>query len=251
MRIQILSDLHNEFSYYQIKVADDVDVLVIAGDVTVARNLGQLKALAQSISQPMMFVAGNHDYYGGDFDLVNDYLKKIAANSRSLHFLNNNSVSIENVRFIGCTLWSNFDLAPNPKEYAETIGSRISDFYEISKLSGNRIRKFTPEDCTQLNEESRAFLRNELSTPCDARIVVVTHFMPSPRSIHPRYQGNVLNPYFCCNCENLMGSQVTLWIHGHTHDSMNYTHNGTRVVANPRGYNDENRNFNNQLIIQL
>ncbi len=251
MKIQILSDLHLEFSHYQIVTVEDSDIIVIAGDFTIARKLRQLKAYSQSVRKPVFFVAGNHDYYGGYFSVVNKYLDNIGLKIDNFHFLSNSSFVYENVKLVGCTLWSNFDLAPKPEVYARTVGSKINDFWEISKLSGERISRFTPSDCRKLNEESREFLKRELSTDSETRSIVITHFMPSPKSIHPRFEHDILNPFFCCNCESLMGPNVPLWIHGHTHDSMDYFHKGTHVIANPRGYYEENKRFNGRLTIDL
>jgi len=248
MRIQILADLHMEFGYSKVELVKDAEVLVIAGDYTVANKLGMLDTLARSTQKPIVFVAGNHDYYDGVFDAVNMKLEEISSASSNFHFLNNASVEIGEVRFIGSTLWSNFDLAPNPLEFAELVGHRINDFYWIHKSSNHR---FTPYDCLELNEKSRSFLRNERDSPYHGKKVVVTHFGPSPRSIHPKYEGDVLNPYFACNCEDLMDLSVPLWIHGHTHQSIDYVHNGSHVIANPKGYYDENGRFNGKLVVVL
>lgn len=237
-----------EFKYYRIKVVEDAEVLVIAGDFTVAKFIGKLEAFAKSIKKQVIFVPGNHDYYGGVFNAVNEKLEQIDSNLDNLHFLNNNSVTIEDAKFIGSALWSNFDLAPNPVEFARLIGPLISDFSEISK---SLTSKFSPHDCVKLNEESRLFLQNEINTPYGRKKVVITHFLPSPKSIHPRYWGDPLNPYFSCNCENLMGPNVSLWIHGHTHESFDYVHEGTRVIANPRGYYSENKKFNGKLVVEI
>lgn len=81
--------------------------------------------------------------------------------------------------------------------------------------------------------------------------VIVTHFLPTPKSIHVQYQDSPINPHFCCNCERLMGASVTLWVHGHTHSSMDYEVAGTHVVANPRGYYGYNREFNGKLFVKV
>jgi predicted phosphodiesterase len=251
MKIQILSDIHLEFSQYQIETVEDTNIIIIAGDFATARKLGELKAVSQSVSKQVFFVAGNHDYYDGNLSVVNKYLEQIELEIDTFHFLNNSSFIYDDVKLIGCTLWSNFDLAPKPEEYARTVGSSINDFWKISKLSEERISRFTPSDCRKLNEESRNFLKMELSTDVESRSVVITHFMPSPKSIHPRFEHDILNPFFCCNCENLMEPNVPLWIHGHTHDSMDYFHKGTHVIANPKGYYSENKKFNGRLTIDL
>lgn len=246
MRIQILSDLHIEFKSYRIEVARDTEVLVIAGDFAVANSLDRLETFAESIKKPIVFVAGNHDYYGGVLDAVNKKLERIDNILDNFDFLNNRCVRIGDVKFIGSTLWSNFDLAPNPIEFACLVGPRVIDFQIIGR---SLTSKFSPHDCMKLNEESRLFLRGEINAPYDGKKVVVTHFLPSPKSIHPKYEHDVLNPYFACNCENLMGPNVPLWIHGHTHESIDYVCKGTHVITNPRGYFGENRRFDGKLMV--
>jgi len=248
MRIQILADLHLEFVSYKIKLVEDADILVIAGDFTTADSLQRLEALARTTKKPIVFVAGNHEYYGGIFDEVNQELERISSHSNDFHFLNNKSLQIDDVQFIGSTLWSNFDLAPNPGEFAHFIMPLINDFDCITKSPPT---KFSPYDCMKLNEESRSFLRDKIGSPFNGRKVVVTHFCPSSKSIHPLFDGNIANPYFCCNCENLMSSNVPLWIHGHTHQSIDYKHGRTHVVANPKGYFEENIRFHGELVIEI
>lgn len=248
MRIQVLADLHTEFSSYKIELAEDADVLVLAGDFTVADSLGKLEVLAETAEKPIVFVAGNHEYYGGVFSEVNEKLTRISSSRRNFHFLNNGCFQIEDVQFIGATLWSNFDLAPDLDEFARIIGLAINDFDCIASSS---TAKFSPYDCMRLNEESRSFLKDKISASSCGKRVVVTHFGPSPKSIHPQFEGSPANPYFCCNCENLMGPSIPLWIHGHTHESIDYKHKKTRVIANPRGYHGENKRFREKLVVEI
>jgi len=250
MRIQVLADLHTEFARYDVELAEDVDVLVVAGDFSVARgnSLGKLGELAQTVEIPVVFVAGNHEYYGGVFGRVNEEIRKIGGSHPNFHFLNNACYRHEGVQFIGTTLWSNFDLAPDKDEFARIAGQWISDF---DCIATSIIATFSPYDCVKLNEQSRSFLKEKTSgSSCDKK-VVVTHFGPSSKSIHPMFEGNVLNPYFCCNCEDLMGPNIPLWIHGHTHESINYEYKKTHVIANPRGYNSENRKFKEKLVVEI
>lgn len=248
MKIQILSDLHTEFEPYTVKVVEEADVLVMAGDFTVAGLLDDLEILAHTIKKPIVYVAGNHDYYYGVFERVNERLQHLGSYLPNFYFLNNRCVEIGNTRFIGSTLWSNFDLARNPREFAYHARSMVGDFMVIKKSS---TRTFTPDDCSKLNEESRQFLKREVNASFTGKKAVITHFLPSPISIHPRFKGNYLNPYFCCDCENSIGGSISIWIHGHTHESIDYVHKGTHVIANPRGYFNENRTFNDRFVVEI
>jgi len=248
MRIQILSDLHTEFQHYRVEMATDADVLVVAGDFGVADSLEGLRILARSIDRPVVFVTGNHDYYHGIVSEVDRNLEQIECDVPNFHFLNDSCISIGDIEFIGSTLWSDFDLAIAPQEFACNVKEAINDFYCIRRSEN---LEFSPDDCRQLNNNARSFLQKSLGASFNGKKVVVTHFLPSPKSIHPVYSGSPLNPYFCCNCENMMGSRVALWIHGHTHMSIDYHHEGTHVIANPRGYYGENKNFKGKLVLEI
>jgi len=100
------------------------------------------------------------------------------------------------------------------------------------------------------------WLASRLATPHDEPTVVITHHAPSPRSIHPRFAGTLLNACFVSDAESLLGAdRALLWIHGHTHDSFDYEVKGTRVVCNPRGYSrsgvNENPHFDPNFTIEV
>jgi predicted phosphodiesterase len=248
LRIQVLSDLHVEFDYYRIKIVDTADVVLMAGDFGVAQHIKNLARFAGSTDRQIIFVAGNHDYYGGIIKEVDQMLTQTSLDYANFHFLNDSSFRTKDVEFIGCTLWSNFDLAPDPLKFEWLVQMAINDF-DCIKTSPENV--FTPQDCRRLNEHSRRFLQDTLHSNFKGKRVIVTHFLPSQRSIHAQYNSSLINPYFCCNCESLMGPDVALWVHGHTHSSMNYQIAGTRVVANPRGYYGENKEFDGKLVIEL
>ena len=112
----------------------------------------------------------------------------------------------------------------------------LRDFSRIT-LSESTGSVFTPEDSALLFAKHAGWLRERLATPHDGPTVVITHHAPSPRSIHPRFAGSLLNACFVSDLEGLVGGQsAQLWIHGHTHDSFDYRVERTRVVCNPRGY---------------
>jgi predicted phosphodiesterase len=248
LRVQILSDLHTEFKPFRVEIAAEADVLVVAGDFGVADSLEGLRVLACSTDRPVVFLTGNHDYYHGIISEVNRSLEQIERDVPSFHFLNDKCTTIGDVKFIGTTLWSDFDLAVAPQEFACSVKEAINDFRCIRRSES---LEFSPDDCRKSNDNARSFLQKSLGASFNGKKVVVTHFLPSPKSIHPMYSDSPLNPYFCCNCENLMSSRVALWIHGHTHISMDYYHEGTHVIANPRGYYGENKNFKGKLVLEI
>ncbi|HTT11296.1 MAG TPA: metallophosphoesterase [Burkholderiaceae bacterium] len=231
MKLQILSDLHLGVAGMEPEHTD-ADVVVLAGDIT--RPAGACE-WAQRLEKPVIYVAGNHEFYGGELHGTLADLRTRCAGS-NVHFLERDALTIDGVRFLGTTLWSDFLLYGEGSLRGRAIAEAlrlVADFKRISLGA----RLFTPDDCARLYEEASRWLDRTLDQPFAGPTVVVTHFAPSPKSIHARFEGSLLNPCFVSQAERLMGSErVKLWIHGHTHDSFDYTVRGTRVVCNPRGY---------------
>ena len=165
-------------------------------------------------------------------------MRKCAAGT-SVHYLECNAIVIDDVRFVGTTLWTNFAIyAQSRRDVDITMRATenvVTDFRVIQK-DGSR---FTPEESVKIFCASARFLAATLAERFDGKTVVVTHHAPSPLSIHHKYAGHILNGAVASNLEYFMQGPTApaLWIHGHAHDSFDYTVNGiTRVVANPRGY---------------
>ena len=230
MKIHILNDLHIEFSEFSISKTD-ADVLILAGDIGV--GLGGLEWLAkQKIEKPVIYVPGNHEYYGYDISLIEEMKKYTFSN---VHVLNDGSVKIDGVRFLGCTLWTDFGFFGEADKFfaMRQASSCMADFSRIKYAGGT----FSPKDAIALHTYSRNWLKFMLEKDFDGKTVVVTHHAPSVGSVHPRYANDLLTPAFVSNLEDLMdGSRIALWAHGHMHDSCDYGVFGTRVVCNPRGY---------------
>lgn len=243
MRLLIYSDLHNEFEPFvpDLRLCRAADVIVLAGDVDLqCRGVEWAKALSIKLGgTPIVMVAGNHEFYGGHFDHTLTALHQAAAGS-NVHFLENDGLIIAGVRFLGCSLWTDFTLfgAGAPMLWAmEAARWGMTDYYRIQcSQEGGGERLLQPLDTVQRHRHSRAWLAHELTIPFAGPTVVVTHHAPSIRSITPEFAGDSLSPGFASDLEGLMGPPVALWVHGHVHDSFDYTVNGTRVVCNPRGY---------------
>ena len=256
MKIQIVSDFHTEFSFLKIK-RTDCDVLVMAGDMVVPSQVEKLVSLVKGITCPIIYVAGNHEYYGGVIEEVQQRIREVTCELKNFHFLENESIDINGVRFLGTTLWSNFDLASGMDDVERSIVPAISDF-RLIRTKPNK--SFSAEDCVTLNHEARHFLYKEILRAFvedyQEKLVIVTHFCPSELSIAPQFIGNPMNAYFTCKCDYLMRAGVSLWIHGHTHSSVDYLHSGNakkdvRVVANPRGYHTENKTFQGKFVVEI
>lgn len=252
MKLNILSDLH--LGQGALAVPDtDADVVILAGDI--ARPPEAL-AWAASLRKPVLYVPGNHEFYGSTIDGTLATLARLCAGT-NVRLLDDEAVELSGVRFVGSTLWTDFMLfGADLRERAMQEGQRfLRDFSRIRSTDDAR-SPFTPADSAARFAMHSAFLADTLATPFAGSTVVVTHHAPSPRSIHPRFRDSLLNACFISNLEHLLdGERACLWVHGHTHDSFDYAVNGTRVVCNPRGYAkdgiNENGRFDPDLVIDV
>ncbi len=249
MRIWVLSDLHLEFQ--PVDLPDlDVDVVVLAGDIDVGEK-GVAWARRQFPKTPVVYVIGNHEYYGQNLSTLQGRLRLLGRES-NVHVLENESVVIGSLRFLGCTLWSDWALYGDPQGHAEYARKHLRDFFDIRVQDGPDEREFRPADAQDLHAASRRWLSAELRTPSEQETVVITHNAPGKGSIASRFAGNRLTPSFVVDLEDLVEqSGARLWIHGHVHDCFDYRIGETRVVCNPRGYPSENARFDPALIVDL
>lgn len=253
VRLRILSDLHlGQGAPALPRVCSDI--VVVAGDVA---RPPEAMAWLRHFAQPIVYVPGNHEYYGGSVSGRLAQLRELAAGT-DVHVLDRDALVLSSVRFLGTTLWTDFRLdgdgAPRARAIAEAARV-MRDFSRIESAEHPGVW-FTPEESTRIFERDRAWLAQQLAEPFAGPTVVVTHHAPSARSVHPRHAGSPINAGFASNLEDLMGAQrVALWIHGHTHDSFDYVINGTRVVCNPRGYAkgsvNENAVFDPGLVVAV
>jgi len=226
----------------------------LAGDIARPREAAHW---ARQFGKPVLYVAGNHEFYGGSIDGTVAELRRSFAGSQ-VHVLDDEEIVLDGVRFLGSTLWTDFALFAEPARNAAAMAEAqrlIRDFSRI-RLSESADAVFTPQDSAALFQRHAGWLDARLRARFDGPTVVVTHHAPSPGSIHPRFADSLLNACFVSNAEHLLdGSRVQLWIHGHTHDSFDYQVNGTRVVCNPRGYSkegiDENPRFEPALLLEI
>lgn len=244
MRLHILSDLHLEVDPSFRPPATGADVLVLDGDI--APGTDGVAAFADS-DIPVIYVPGNHEYYGADLNTMNAHIRAYAKDM-GVHLLDRDEVVLDGVRFLGATLWTDFNLYGPAKIPDSFVQSRkqVLDFREIRY----RDRLLIPEDTIDFHREAVRWLARKLDAPFAGRTVVITHHAPHPGSIHPRWKDNLVNPAFVSDLTPLMG-KARLWIHGHTHDSFDYEVAGTRVICNPKGYRDENRSFQADLTVTV
>jgi len=247
MEILVLSDLHLEFANLP-PPASKVDVVILAGDIWTKDN-GIHWARAIWPDKPIVYVAGNHEFYHTERIAMLETLRN-SAREADVHFLENDAIVIDGVRFLGCSLWTDFELfGPDKKLGCMREGrENLNDF----RLIHEGANLFTPRDAIRVFNESSAWLSSKLDEQYQGKTVVVTHHLPSIRSVAPQYKEDVLSACFASSLDRLLG-RSELWIHGHTHTSFDYMVEGTRVICNPRGYvrrgHAENADFNAGLVI--
>ena len=236
MRIAVYSDLHREIAPFEPPKID-ADVVALAGDIdNGTRGLEWAKA---AFEQPVLYVAGNHEYYDGEFGEVQSMLHQSPAGDR-VQVLDCSEQTIGRTRFLGCSLWTDYSLA-SESERADVIErSRRYNPDHVAIRYGARL--FAPEDAISLCSRHKAWLARKLFEPYAGPTVVITHFAPHPGSIAAQFRNDPANPGFVVPLPELMG-RASLWIHGHTHTAFDYRVNGTRIVCNPRGYPDETTGF--------
>jgi len=254
MKLHILSDLHLGVQGMP-HPETDADLVILAGDI--ARPQAAI-TWAQGFGKPVLYVPGNHEFYGSSLTQTVRTLQDLCAGT-SVQLLDNRSLVLQGVRFVGSTLWSDFRIAGGGQARIDAMeqAKRFAyDFQRVRVSDRPDAALFTPEDSARLFDANVRWLAQELAQPFDGPTVVITHHAPSPRSIHPRFAGSPLNTIFVSDAEALVAaSGARLWIHGHTHDSHDYQVGATRVLCNPRGYAKEgvaeNAAFEARLIVQV
>ncbi len=253
MKLNILSDLHLGQGDLDAP-CNDADGVILAGDIA---HPAEALAWAQALGKPVLYVPGNHEYYGGSIVGVDAQWQALTAGTQ-VQVLQQGERVVAGVRFLGATLWTDFRLFPDRQRSAEcqALAQRLlRDFSRIA-LEDGVPDLLTPAHCTALFDRHAAWLEQKLAQPHGGPTVVITHHAPSPRSIHPRFAQSLLNACFVSNAEHLLdGRRVQLWVHGHVHDSFDYCVNGTRVVCNPRGYalggTNENALFDPNFMVEI
>lgn len=250
MRIQLLSDLH--FERYRDErplgpadVATEADIVVIAGDIDgVERSVASAIGLFPR-TELIVMIGGNHEHYGtgqsidDGLEEMRDNAKHYSRNGRRVVVLEDEACVVDvrgcPVRFLGSTLWSDFNLYGNPYRDASLVARALNDYRLIT--GRETLGLLSPAEVRSRHAVSAGFIARELAIPHQGPTVVVTHHLPSARSIAPVYRDDHISAGFASNDDYLVGMGATLWIHGHTHTGCSYRDaSGTAVVCNPLGY---------------
>ena len=289
MRILVLSDLHLEFRRpYAPPAGVAFDVVILAGDIH-RPGVAAVEWAENTFQCPVIFVAGNHEYYGSELHEQLHAMRRAAEGTR-VHVLERDVVDIDGVTFVGCTLWTDFALPigneeepisyfeePNIERALAAANRRLEDFTSIAVADPSiprhrneeiKRRYLRAEDELAMHWIDRDWLRRQVDYT-SGTTVVVTHHAPHRRSVAPKYRSDWVTPasvsdlptqFFSGTTTYLLGQKQrggpSLWVHGHTHTSFDYKVDGCRVISNPRGYlkrngSWENSRFDPALVLEI
>lgn len=233
MRIQIASDLHLEILHQSFPGFNPIefsnaDVLVLAGDI--AKGADAIEHFGQW-PVPVIYVHGNHEAYGMEYGGLAESIRTRAVGT-SVRFLERDLLVINDVRFLGCCLWTDYALT-GTRDRSMALAGRMLHDHRVIRISGGG--RFRPEQALAEHERSLDWLQKQLAMPFAGRTVVVSHHGVAPASVHSRYVDDQMNAAFVSDLRPLVGL-ADVWVHGHVHDSFDYRVGNARVIANPRGY---------------
>ena len=281
MKIQLLSDLHLESNpNFMAQPLPGADLLVLAGDIGSYQNGSLLSSMAISdfglarfsplpVAQggvgwptPVFFLPGNHEYDGLDFDVAHSRLRE-ACERLGLIWLERESVLLQGVRFVGSTLWTDFDALSTEQARTRdiTLGEqlnarekafRAANFYLTKNHAFRNGQPMLADAVREEGLKSQSWLRQALAEPFDGPTVAVTHFAPSLQSADPRYGVTPGSAGFCNSLDELL-PLARLWLHGHLHCPVDYVKHGCHVVSNPLGYarKGEQAGFKPDLLMEI
>lgn len=278
MKIALASDVHLEFGEISFENTENADVLILSGDICTAVDLmvkddigffdknvrsEKYHKFFQECGERfphVIYIMGNHEHYNGDYRNTITTLRDRLSYVRNLHILDKDTFVVDDVTFIGGTLWTDMN-REDPITLMQMPGmmndfrcvqnsNRVVEFkaYDAEgKYTGmnSRTARFTPEDSVEDHKQMMNYIRIMIEGKWDQKFVVVGHHSPSKQSTHPRYKEEVvMNGGYSSDLNDFIMDhpQIKLWTHGHTHEDFDYMIGSTRIVCNPRGYiNYENR----------
>ena len=265
MKIKVVSDLHLEFTDINIQNDRDYDVLILSGDIMIAEDLHDHPNLPSVYSDPYahqdlgrkqlrvklfrdflkrcsfqfphtVYVAGNHEFYHGKWNRTLDVLRDECGQFPNIYFLEQECKKIDDVTFIGGTLWT--DMNKGDPLTLHAVRDMMNDFRVIKKeLEGYTSLK--PHDTVIRHRKTLDYIKTVVAERHDEKFVVVGHHSPSFKSVHEMYaHDTIMNGAYHSDLSEFIldRPQIKLWTHGHTHYAFDYMIGETRIVCNPRGY---------------
>ncbi len=225
MKINYFSDIHLEFGELQ-KPDTDADIIIAAGDIGIFEQGAEW---LKTFKKPVIYVAGNHEFYGYEHTETLIEIREKCENS-NIHFLENEQLVLNGVRFLGCTLWA--DLFAEGKKKAEKLDQKLNDFKKIQFLG----EAFDPNQFSWLYQRSKEWLESELAKPFDGKTIVITHHAPTAWSWNDSPTA-LKKLAYCNDLKSFIHEyDIAAWFHGHIHSPADYRIAGARILSNPRGY---------------
>jgi predicted phosphodiesterase len=241
MKIQLLSDIHIEFGDRE-PVSTDADLVILAGDIH-TKGLAFDWIRRHFPSQRVIYIAGNHEYYGEHLERMLDKLR--AQSDDHIRFMDQDQLVIDGVRLLAGTGWTDF-LSTGNRVLAMWEAQAMLDYKKIR--TGTDFRKLNPTDVAARSVAFRSWLKERLYEPFEGKTVVVTHHAPLLLPSHS--SGSHLDASFSNNWMELV-EQADLWLYGHTHQAADFTIGRCRLVSNPVGYPNEDAGFDGDLLIRI
>lgn len=242
MKIAVGSDVHLEnWKEALPALPDEADILIMAGDLTSLGDGATRLRERYDTDKPIFYVPGNHEYYGSVYQ---DRLAQIETDCdvNKINFVGpGRSYDIDGVKIVGATLWTDYKL--NGDEVAGMIsaGVGMSDHYTIGFREDDGNKWFLPRHALELHEEHLNWLLTACAQDYNPRTIIITHHLPTRACIHPRWERSSLNPAFASEVlHRFQDFMPALWVYGHSHDEMDLTIGGTRLLSNQLGYKGEN-----------
>jgi predicted phosphodiesterase len=274
MRLAIASDIHLEFGSLDLTNNSDADVLILAGDICMARDfeITETKraeryfAFFEQVSTEfaqVIYIMGNHEHYNGDVAYSYGILKRHLAKFPNIHVMEKETLELAGVTFVCATMWTSMNdedpvtlhavkdmmndfrnVKNSLRMIARTVPLYDDGEYNVDrKVIGHKVKeepsKFSPQDSVDDHKQALDYINHVLMNDDTKKYVVVTHHTPSWQSCAPKWLGDrVMNGAFHTELGDFIAyrPQIKLWVHGHTHDDFDYAIGETRVVCNPRGY---------------
>jgi len=252
MKLAIASDIHLEFQDIVLENKEHADVLILAGDICTVkhfhsrpemeRTYGEFFKRCSEEFKHVIYVVGNHEHYNYQFNSTIIDLKRKLAQHPNVFVLDDETITIDDKVFIGSTLWT--DMNNECPLTMNAAGFAMPDFKIVKYVDGDIYMKYTPEQSVREHRKSLQYIEHVLKNSKDKECIVVTHHSPSHQSIAPQYRHDeLMNGAFHNRLDYLMelSDNITLWVHGHTHEPFHYVIGTTQVVCNPRGYPREHQ----------
>lgn len=274
MRFWIFSDLHLEVQKISLpSVAPaGVDAILCAGDLCRSHQLAYwAEKIISKYNLPLVLVPGNHEFFEDRSENARvmrykrDAMQQLAQASTSwpqrLTVIDDSTTLIGDVRIIGGTLWTDFKMgAGSERDLAWRMNDAISMAPDFSNIETSPGKKLTPEFALKMHRKTHAFIREQLEQASGLKTVVLSHHLPHPDCTPEAYAGNKANFLYASSAEAfgdlfVSGIAPALWVCGHTHQRIDVTVGGTRIVANPKGYqvdsNERENGFSWDFVIEV